>query len=85
MIFESTGGVSAEAEKVIECLNKAVAGNSDISEEIIATRFWQRIGVDLLRGACRSFHRRLAGKGSGEVSNIDPFRGLSGLAIAACV
>ena len=85
MIFESTGGVSAEAERVIKCLNKAVAANSDVPDGIIATRFWQRIGVDLLRGACRSFHRRLVGKGAGEVSCIDPFRGLSGLAVAAGV
>ena len=85
MIFEATGGVSAEAERVIKCLTKAVAGKSDVSEEIIATRFWQRVGVDLLRGACRSFHRRLAGKGAGEVSSIDPFRGLSVLVIAAGV
>ena len=49
MIFGSTAGVSAEAERVIKCLNKAVAANSDIPEGIIATRFWQRIGVDLLR------------------------------------
>ena len=63
MIFESTGGVSAEAERVIKCLNKAVAGNSDSSEVVVATRFWQRIGVDLLRGNCRSFRRRLGDDG----------------------
>ena len=59
MIFESTGGVSAEAERVIKCLNKAVAANSDSTEVVVATRFWQRIGIDLLRGNCRSFHRRV--------------------------
>jgi hypothetical protein len=31
MIFESTGGVSAEAERVLKSLNKAVAANSDTS------------------------------------------------------
>ena len=76
-------GFSAEAERVVKCLNKAVAANSDVPERIIATRFWQRIGVDLLRGACKSFHRRLAGKDAGEVSCMDPFRGLSGLVVAA--
>ena len=81
MIFESTGGVSAEAERVVKCLNKAVAGNSDASEVVVATRFWQRIGIDLLRGNCRSFHRRLA-KGAGEGASGDRFSALAGLAFA---
>ena len=33
MIFESFGGVSAEAERVIKCLNKAVAVNTNISPD----------------------------------------------------
>ena len=65
MIFESMGGVSVEAERVLKSLNKAVAVNSDASEVKVATQFWQRIGVDILRGCCRSFHRRLVGKGRG--------------------
>jgi len=65
MIFESTGGVSVEAERVLKCLNKAVAVNSDTSEVVVATRFWQRIGIDLLRGSCRAFHRRLVDKNGG--------------------
>jgi len=69
MIFESTGGVSAEAERVIKCLNKAVAVNLDTSEVVVATQFWQRIGVDLLRGSCRSFRRRLP-----DEANCDVFR-----------
>ena len=73
MIFESTGGVSAEAEKVIKCLNKAVAGNSDSSEVVVATRFWQRIRIDLLRGNCRSFRRRL-----GDEGGVDLFRNFYG-------
>ena len=81
MIFESTGGVSAEAQRVVKCLNKAVAANSDSSEEIVATRFWQRVRVDLLRGACRAFHRRLV-EGSGDIGMGGPFRGLEGLEIA---
>jgi len=80
MIFESTGGVSAEAERVVKCLNKAVAGNSDSSEVVVATQFWHRIGVDLLRGSCRSFGRRLGDEcGGGLLGN---FYGVGGLAIA---
>ena len=68
IIFESFGGVSAEAERVIKCLNKAVAVNNDTSEQIVATQFWHRVGVDLLRANCRAFHRRLVGRdGHGEV------------------
>jgi hypothetical protein len=49
----------------LKCLNKAVAVNSDTSEVVVATRFWQRIGIDLLRGSCRAFHRRLVDKNGG--------------------
>jgi len=83
MIFESLGGVSAEAEKVIKSLNKAVAGNSDTSQEVVATRFWQRVSIDILRGNCRSFHRRLVGRFSGEEFGRDAFGGLAGLQPAA--
>ena len=85
MIFESTGGVSAEAERVIKCLNKAVAANSDSTEVVVATRFWQRIGIDLLRGNCRSFHRRVdKDRGDhGAVSLGRYFQGLAGLTMAA--
>ena len=33
-----------EAERVLRCLNKAVSGNSDTSEVVVATRSWQRSG-----------------------------------------
>jgi len=85
MIFESTGGVSAEAERVLKCLNKAVAGNSDSSEEVVATRFWQRIGVDLLRGDdnnSRAFHKRLVDKNGEDGNGVRYFQGVSGLAVA---
>ena len=49
----------------MKCLNKAVAVNSDTSEVVVATRFWQRIGIGLLRGSCRAFHRRLVDKEGG--------------------
>ena len=81
MIFESTGGVSAEAERVIKCLNKAVAGNTDASEVVVATRFWQRIGIDILRGSCRAFQRRMVDKNAGEVDGMRFYQGLSGLAM----
>ena len=55
-----------EEDRVLRALNKAVAVNLGVSETLIATQFWQRVGVDLLRGACRSFHRRLAGKDTGD-------------------
>ena len=54
MIFESFGGVSSEADRVLKCLNNAVAVNTDSSHEVVATQFWQRIGIDILRGNCRS-------------------------------
>ena len=50
MILESMGGASAEAGRVIKCLNKAVAGNTDASEVVVATRFWQLIRIDILMG-----------------------------------
>ena len=82
MIFESTGGVSAEAERVLKCLNKAVAVNSDASEVVVATRFWQRIGIDLLRGSCRAFRRRLVDREGGGECGSRLFTALSGLSVA---
>ena len=58
MIFESLGGVSAEAEQVIKCLNKAVAENTETPESEVATRFWQRISIDIQRSGHRGFARR---------------------------
>ena len=82
MIFESLGGVSSEAERIIKCLNKAVAVNSDTSEEVVATRFWQRIGIDILRGNCRAFYRRIGSHSTRGGIGSDPYRGLQGLEIA---
>ena len=83
MIFESFGGVSAEAERVLKSLDKVVAANTDASEEVVATRFWRRVGVDILRANCRAFHRRLIGKICGEGPKPDHFAGLLGLQVAA--
>ena len=85
LIFESTGGVSAEAEKVLKCLNKAVAGNSDSSEVVVATRFWQRIGIDLVRGSSRAFRRRLVDKGGEDCGAGGFFLAAAGLAAPAHV
>ena len=83
MIFESMGGVSSEADRVLKCLNKAVAVNTDSSEEAVATRFWQRIGIDILRGNCRSFHRRLVKGGPRAGAGHGYFQSLAGLAFAS--
>ena len=59
MIFESLGGVSEEAVRVIKSLNKAVAENTDTSESEVATLFWQRLSIDIQRSSHRAFSRRL--------------------------
>ena len=82
MIFESLGGVSSEADRIIKCLNKAVAVNSDTSEEVVATRFWQRIGIDILRGNCRSFYRRIGSHNIEGEAWRNPFGDSHGLEIA---
>ena len=72
---------------MIKCLNKAVAANSDSTEVVVATRFWQRIGIDLLRGNCRSFHRRVD-KDRGDQGAVGLgryFQGLVGLTMAAAL
>eukprot|EP00973_Karenia_brevis_P071766 9972358-Karenia_brevis.AAC.1 len=43
LIFESLGGVSAEAERVIKCINKAVARTTDSPQGEVATLFWRRL------------------------------------------
>ena len=60
MIFDSLGGVSSEADRVIKSLNQAVADNTDSPIGEIATRFWQRISIDMQRAGHRAFSRRLA-------------------------
>ena len=67
VIFESLGGVSAEAEGVLKCVNKAVAVNTDSREGEVATQFWHRVGVDLLRGMHRASMRRFGARGVDDV------------------
>ena len=55
MIFESLGGVSVEAERVIKSLSRMVAENQDTPYGEVATRFWQRVSIDIQRGGAQGF------------------------------
>ena len=61
MIFESMGGISAEVERVIKCLNKSVASNTDSPLGEVATHFWRRLSVDIQRFGHRALARRMGG------------------------
>ena len=67
--------------QVLKGLNKAVAGNTESSVEDVAQRFWQRLGVQMLRGNYRAFARRIEG-----MSNMSPagdaFAHIDGLDVA---
>ena len=66
MIFQSTGGgVASEAEKVLKSLNRLVADKTNASHADVATRFWQRISIDLQRGGHRAWVRRVVGSEGG--------------------
>ena len=52
---------------------------------VVATRFWQRIGIDLLRGSSRAFHRRLVDKGGEDYGVGGFFLAAAGLAAPANV
>lgn len=73
MIFESTGGVSSEADKVIHCLNRAVANKTNPNTPIgeVANRFWQRVSIDLQRAMHRAFVRRVEAAGDGLPTAIE--------------
>ena len=60
MISESTGGVACEAEVVLKCINRKVAQNRGVSVGDVATRFWQRVSVDMQRNMHRALVRRVA-------------------------
>ena len=66
MLLESLGGVSSEAARVVRCLKKAVAVNTDSAEAKIATMFWQRLSIDLQRSVHRAFARRVRQPGCGD-------------------
>jgi len=82
MIFESLGGVSGEAERVIKSLNKAVAENTDTSESEVATLFWQRLSIDIQRSGHRAFARRVwqdCGDSGGQVGQDYEVAGILGM------
>ena len=49
---------------------------------VVASRFWQRIGIVILRGNRRSFHRHLVNKAAFVESGSGLFRGVAGLSVA---
>ena len=59
IIFESSGGVASEAEKVIKCINRAVAENTDTPYGEVAQQFWQRLSIDIQRAGHRAYVRRM--------------------------
>ena len=79
MIFESLGGVSKEAERVIQSLNKAVAENTDTFESELATMFWQRLSIDIQRSGHRALARRLRQGGLDSGSHAMGNLGMGGL------
>ena len=63
LIFESLGGVGMEAERVVKSLNQAVAAATDSPYGEVATRFWQRVSIDMQRCQHRAFVRRVVRAG----------------------
>ena len=62
MIFESLGGVSVEAKGVIKSLKRMFAVNQSTPYGDVATRFWQRLSIDIQRAGHRAFIRRVKGR-----------------------
>ena len=58
MVFESSGGVASETEKVIKSINRAVAENTETPYGDVAHYFWQRLSVDIQRAGHRAYARR---------------------------
>ncbi len=82
LIFESLGGVSMEAERVIKSLNQAVAAATDSPYGEVATRFWQRVSIDIQRCQHKAFVRRVVRAGGSEaLGSRAAFGSLAGLEI----
>ena len=81
LVFESLGGVSVEAERVIKSLNKIVASTTDSPIGEVATRFWQRVSIDLQRSQHRAFVRRVVAD-EWDGAGRDSLGGLRGLELA---
>ena len=79
LIFESLGGVSVEAERVIKSLNQVVASNTDSPYGEVATRFWQRVSIDIQRSQHKAFMRRLVCRSGLDTFAGSAFRSLGGL------
>ena len=58
IVFESFGGMAREAERVLKCINRHVAVNTNTPPEEVARRLWERLSVDLQRAGHRAFARR---------------------------
>ena len=66
---------------MIKSLNQVVAANTDSSYTEVATQFWHRVGVDLVRANCRAFHRRLVSHGGDVLGAVGPLGGGGGLQV----
>ena len=58
LVFESTGGMAREAERVLKCIDRHVAVNINTPSGEVARRLWERLSVDLQRAGRRAFSRR---------------------------
>ena len=81
-IFESLGGVGMEAERVVKSLNQAVAAATDSPYGEVATRFWQRVSIDMQRCQHRTFVRRVVRGGCGYLGIGSALGSLGGLEMA---
>ena len=61
MIFESLGGVSIEAKRVIKSINNAVAENFDSPLSEVAQQFWWGLSVDIQKAQHKAFAKRAQG------------------------
>ena len=58
IVFGSFEGTVREAERVLKCINRQVAINTNTPPEEVARRLWERLSVDLQRAGHRAFARR---------------------------
>ena len=53
-----------------------------MTEEVVATQFWHRVGVDLVGANCRACHRRLVSHGGDVLGAVGPLGGTGVLQVA---
>ena len=65
-------------------MNRAVASNTDSPLEEVASRFWHKVSVDIVRGSYRAFKRRMLKTqgGADGAWAANPYRQLGGLLLA---